>query len=299
MPRMPSRFEKHEAELVFKSQTKPITLVFFGDVHWGAPNHAVSAFNKFCRWGRKQGKDTYYLFMGDATDFASATERATLYQGLHDSTEKQLDAMARGLIDRFAEKTSFVKGQIIGTIEGNHHYVFQRERDWIGRTSTEYLIDRWGDRVTDDKNKYLGVCGFVRLHLRRTGTILILDVLAHHGKATHAQTTGGQFNQVEQMTRIADANIYAMGHSHFRGALPDQRIKLESSSRGGLEVGSREIRYVRSGSFLKGYEPGEESYAVEKVYRPLALGCAKVALHWERSEKGGTDTSSIEMEGIA
>lgn len=296
----PGIFQTHSVTIRIKSLGEPIQLVPFGDVHWKSPLHAHDIFNEFCEWGARQ-TNTYFLGMGDYVDAVSTSERAHLQSAkMHSDTITTLEDVWCDWADEFVEKTAFMRGRLIGLLEGNHYGDLTG-----GITTTQHMVTEYAHvrnksgrkvRVDGMKPKYLGTQAFIRLKLiYNKNSQFTLDVFAHHGKG-RGQTLGGQFNNVEHMARVADANIYIMGHSHSKGALPDQKIKLESW-KSGLHVGTREVLLVRSGSFLKGFKEGKRSYVVDAAYRPLSLGWVTIRLIPTRTRmSSGSRKYHIRME---
>ena len=134
-------------------------------------------------------------------DLASYTERRVLEShDLHDSTRQSLNDIYKKRTEELAEELSFMKGRIIGLLEGNHFVTLES-----GITSTQYLCHLLGC-------KYLGYSAFIRLSFKdkgKTSRRCSVDLWVHHGKAG-AKLVGGSLNNVEQMCQIAEADIYCV-----------------------------------------------------------------------------------------
>lgn len=297
----PGVFETHAVDIKLNTLKEPIFIVPFGDVHWDSPNHAKNEFDRFCEWGAEQ-KNTYFLGMGDFIDFPSASERRTILAGhFHDTSVENFELMWERLSMEFVKKTAFMKGRLLGLMEGNHYGLLMN-----GSTTTQMMIPQYNYKTVKGKKtavggitaKYLGTECFVRLRFSYGGQKTRVDIWAHHGRGV-GRTRAGSLRPVEQMASHADANIYIMGHNHDLGTWPDRRLTL-TSFKSKLRVQDRPIRYVRSGSFLLSRVPGRPNYAVDKEYPPLALGIAMVGIHFKRS---GSDKTSrhfeFELKGTA
>jgi len=122
--------------------------------------------------------------MGDYDDLSSTSERPVFASAmLHNTTRTSLEKMYRQYTERLAKELSFMKGKLLGLLEGNHYSVFED-----GTTTTQYLCQLL-------ECKYLGVSAFIRLRFcykpSDTST-MSLDIWAHHGSgASGGRTVGG------------------------------------------------------------------------------------------------------------
>lgn len=270
---------------------KTYTLVPFGDVHYGAPLHCSSEWERFCN-AQKGRKDVAFLGMGDMTDVVSTSERAVLKMGkggLHESTMESIEDMYRKTTDDLLETISFMRGRCLGLIEGNHFGQFGD-----GTTTTQRMCQAL-------RTKYLGCICIVRLCFVFSGTSkLTVDILAHHGKGG-GQLAGTPFNQVGKMADIAEADIYLMGHDHNRGCVTGQRMYPYFDSRKKqLVMKERKIIYGRTGSFLRGYVPNKVSYIADMALKPANLGWIEIEItpHRLKDGKGGQETV-VDIRGLA
>ncbi len=267
---------------------QPIRLVFFGDVHRDAPNHADGKWQEFLEYARGL-KDAWFFGMGDYLDSTSTSERECLGQisaRMHETFRNDVQALQLAKVEMMAKELKFMRGKIVGMLNGNHYFEFQS-----GINSDQKLCELLGA-------KYLGVCSFVRLYLSAFNRERAVDLFAHHG-AGAARLVGGSMNRVAQMAEGAEADIYAMGHDHKRGAVPAiPRLFLNHSSRGGLKVESRETYVVRSGSFLKSYAPGTVSYAVDGASSPCSLGHVELLINLRDKKVSGKREQVLEIRSL-
>lgn len=274
-------FTTHAAKIPV-SFSKPVRLVFFGDVHRDSPDHADGKWQEFIRYARGL-KDTWFVGMGDYLDSTSTSEREMLGNispRMHDTFRKDIQALQLAKIEKLASELEFMKGRLVGLLNGNHYFEFQS-----GINGDQKLAELLN-------TKYLGVCAFVRLTFHNGGRKFTRDLFAHHG-AGAARLIGGSMNRVQQMAEGAEADIYAMGHDHKRGALPAQpRIFLAKQDRfGGLRVEYREPILIRSGSFLASFKDGCSSYNVDACRPPSSLG--HVELLVTVRERGAIEMRSL------
>lgn len=275
-----SIFTIHRFDIPVKCLDVPIYLIPFGDIHRYAPLCDARKWLEFVDWAKKQ-KNAYFLGMGDYDDLASTTERkALLIATLHESTQISLDELYTMRVNNLLKEIMFMKGRIIGLVEGNHHSVLQS-----GMTSTQMMCDKL-------KCKYLGVSTFIRLRFpfagksRKTYT---LDIFAHHGRGA-SRLTGGSLNTVEQMAAIADADIYLMGHDHRKSAAIKTRLVL-----GDTKLHQKKVLLARTGSFLRGYVEDQPSYVARNAMIPTDLGVICIELTPKRDQKKDDDDYYVDI----
>lgn len=264
-------------------------LVIFGDVHRDAPLHAKSEWQDFLAYS-KGLKNAHFLGMGDYIDSASTSERECLANAhLHESTKGDLSNLARAKVGLLEKELSFMKGKLIGLVNGNHFFQFED-----GTNTDNKLCDRLGC-------KYLGVSAFIRITFEYGISQRIpFDIWVHHG-AGGARLPGGSINRVDQMREFADADCFIMGHDHKRGVVPaSPRFSLGHDAKLGLKLNSRQAYLVRSGSFLHSYSDGEASYNVDSARGPCSVG--HVELEMTLRCRGGREESKrleLAVRGIA
>lgn len=266
-------------EIQYDKPNEPIYLIPFGDVHKSSPMHSKEKWQDFLAWAKTK-KRCYFLGMGDYQDLGSSSERTILGNpNLHESTYKTLEQLYLAQVKAFAKDIDFMKGRLIGLIEGNHYGVFSN-----GINTDQKLCELMGC-------KYLGVNSLIRLVLKpksKHNIAMSVDIFAHHGRGG-SRTSGASMNPVERMMDIADAQIYLMGDNHQKGIVPKSRIKL--SGQHNLISKQYKVLLIRTGSFLESYEDGQQSYVVDMNLPPTDLGVVKIELtpRCKRIEGGKRD----------
>ena len=272
-----------------------IYIIPFGDVHRDTPSCDVDRWQWFLLNCKKYPQNkTYYLGMGDFNDFASSREQKILADPkLHDETKIKLDSIIQSDNRKIAEEISFMKGRLIGVLDGNHNWIFKD-----GKTATEDLAERMGC-------EYLGWLSHITIGLRlfnKTGKTrsntpspdIYLYIVAGHGKAG-GKLMGTSINQVDDLTRIFPvADYYIFGHDHQRYAVP-KSVLVPGQKNSGLKQKRQFL--VRSGSFKKGYCDGVSGYEVGRLLRPSDLGAVvlKFSVHRDVriTDRLVLDTSAI------
>jgi hypothetical protein len=250
---------------------QPVYLIPFGDVHRFASLCDDEKWKEFLSWAKSK-PNALFLGMGDYTDLASYNERKILGSvDLHDFTLQTLDKLYEERCVEFIKEILFMKHHLIGLIEGNHHGVFSNSNF----TTTQYMCQKLGC-------KYLGVSAFIRLSFVYGSKKFCVDVWAHHGRGA-SRTSGGSINTVEQMSNMAEADIFLMGHDHKKSLSFKNRLALSWGR--GLTLTHRKILLGRTGSFLRGYVPETQSYIAHAAMSPTDLGVLKIELTPKRKTK--------------
>ena len=266
---------------------KTLTLVPFGDVHRDSPGFADEAWAKSLRRWKELARrgNVLFLGMGDYLDSYSTSERMVIYGGqLHESSQKDLENLAKRKIAALAKELAFMRGKLVGLMGGNHFPVFGD-----GTTGDQKLAEALG-------TKYLGACCAVRLTMDCCGRRTNVDVFAHHGKGGGV-TAGGRLNAVEKLERVCDADIFLMGDNHARGCIPTgERLRLVSGPTG-LIVRAKPTWIGRTGSFLRAYVENQASYVVDAALPPANLGHIEfhISLHRNRGGSDGDDVVDVHI----
>lgn len=259
-------FTVHNFKIPF-GYGKPFRIIFFGDVHRDSPDHAAGKWKEFLAYAKKQ-KDAWFFGMGDYLDSTSTSERdclGSISKHMHETFRNDIQALQLAKIELLAKELEFMRGRIIGMLNGNHYFEFSS-----GINGDQKLCELLCA-------KYLGVCSFTRLTFETCGRRHTRDIFAHHG-AGAARLVGGSLNRVQQMAEGAEADIYAMGHDHKKGALPGQPRLFLTTTKSGSFVEQREPILVRSGSFLESFRNGQVNYNVDACRPPSSLGHVEILI---------------------
>jgi hypothetical protein len=261
-------FTGFKHKIALKSTTEKATIIPFGDVHYGASLHCARSWAEF-QYRCKHTENPYYFGMGDYFDLASTSEREVLAdKKLHLTTHETIGQWVDGMVEQYLETIAFMKGRLIGMIEGNHYYQYAD-----GSTSTQRMAQRL-------KGQYFGVEAHGRIYFNVRSIRKSLRVYAHHGAGSGA-TRGGSLNRLAQMERGFAADVYLMGHDHQLGTWTGNRVDLDAYSKQVHDP----ILYVRTGSFLRTRVHGRPSYIVDIAGNPSTLGWASIEVKMQRKEE--------------
>jgi hypothetical protein len=278
-------FKTHLVRVKMKRPDDVFHLIPFGDVHVDSPHHAADRFQEDCdKW--KKIKNALFLGMGDYTDFLSTSERIQIRtgQGVHESTEHKLEKAARKDITNLGKSLAFMRGKVIGCLNGNHFYQFK------DGTTGDHMLANELDTT------FLGVAAFIRVVFEfpgNAGRSSSIDIFAHHGAG------GAQMASIAKMAGWVDADIVLQGHTHGRGVLPlDPIIRLSRNQCGAMHVVEKQRWIGRTGSYLMAYVDGDSSYNVDAGRGPCSLGHIQFELT-PRRHSSDRDILSVGVRGTA
>lgn len=249
---------------------QPINVFFHGDDHYNSPGFARAKWesdNEDMRAACKRGP-TYFVKDGDTFEALSTSERYIFGNaGFHESNKERWEKEYAREIKQYVKEADFMVGRTLAVFGGNHYFQF-----WDGTTSDMALASAL-------KAPYIGCSGYIILSLNIDGHHKhIVKIFVHHGLSS-GRTAGSAFGALEKAAAyFHDADIIVMGHDHKAGAMQLPALACEMGKGGHWRIKECQRIIGRSGSYLKAYEPGRSSYAVDAMMRPSTLGCLQVIL---------------------
>lgn len=232
----------------------------------------VDKWKEFLEWGKAKPR-CLFLGMGDYVDLASTSERDLLHnKHLHESTLKTLDNIYKKHADKFVKEIDFMRGKLIGLIEGNHYADLGN-----GTTTTQRMCDSMN-------TKYLGCMSVIRLTFKYHGSKTSVDIVAHHGRGA-GRMLGSSLNGVQKMAESVHGNIYLQGDDHRKLAGMTTKMEITSGNNGDIMLKHKKQIFLRTGSFLDSHKDGHASYVVDANLNPTDLGVVKIELTPRRHRK--------------
>lgn len=244
-------------------------------------------FRRMLEWGI--ANDAYYLGMGDYVDFASPSNRAAIKGlvasgGLYDSAIDSIEAAAEEHLDWVKELLEPTRGRWLGLLEGHHFMEFSD-----GTTSDMRLANFLGCR-------FLGTSAYVNVEFETEAQHKknpSIRIWCHHGRSA-GKPLAAPLNQLEQVVKGFDADVYVLGHHHKSVAGKMSRIYPVFTKSGKNRLEHREMIIACTGSFLKGWAENQSragrptsTYAEKGMMNPLALGHIVI---WARPRLSGNET---------
>lgn len=277
------RFEVHKFVIPFDKFGETYELYPIGDIHRFHPSCAEGKWLRFLN-DIKHNKRAYMIGIGDYDDIGSDSERQALREAnIHDATRESLDDMCLRRTNKLISELSFMKGRILGLLEGNHYGQFQS-----GMTTTQWMCQELGC-------KYLNLMAFVRVCFRHTNSnkTCVFDIVAHHGWGS-GRTKSAMVKKATDLLNMADADVSIVGHFHKKNIGDDIKLRL-SEGKKSMGVVQRKVIHINAGTFLKSYEPGEKSYPVRWALPPASLGVVKLTMTPVREKVGKRDFTWIDL----
>lgn len=260
------------------SYNKPLNIFFHGDEHFNSPNFASKKWHQDLEDMKATCKkeSTFFVKTGDVFEAMSTSERrAYISSGFHDSNMTRWEQEYMREIDEYLKYTDFMIGKTLAVFGGNHFFKF-----YDGTTSDQVLAKML-------KAPYIGCSGYVILVLRMDKHHShVVKIFVHHGLGS-GRSAGSTFNALDKAASyFTDADILIMGHDHQAGAMHLPSVTCEHGQGGHWKIKEHQRIIGRAGSYLKAYEPGQRSYAVDAMYRPSTLGALQVVVTPRRMNTG-------------
>lgn len=289
--------ELNQVEVVHSTKLpwKEVPIIPIGDLQI-QPNRELfdeKRFRKVIEWGVEH--DAYYVGMGDFVDFASPSNRGKLRSAiadghLYDSAVDAMDAAAEEHLRWVMELLEPTRGRWLGLLEGHHMWEFQS-----GMTTDMKLAEYLGC-------PFLGTAAYINVRFdppkEWKKSYHNLVIWAHHGRAG-GRLLSTPLNQLENVIKGFDADVYLVGHHHKAVAGRMSRIYPKFNPSGKHELVHKDVYIACTGSFLKGWMENQRrggrpsaTYAEKGMMNPLALGHIVI---WARPRWGDNNDASIEI----
>jgi len=238
---------------------KTIFLEPLGDIHVGNPGFVEEKLLKRIKV-IKEEKNRYWIGMGDYIEAIYPTAGGVTDKRF---THKHIDRRfltPEDQINHIAKLFEPIKNKCLGLLTGNHEWKLE---DRYGIEVTRMIAEKLGVDA-------LGPMAFITLHLNGMKNPVVIFAL--HGHYT-GRKTGGALNNITDLASWFDADVYLMGHVHKRLVHKEDLITV----RGGEIIQSSRI-FCLTGSFLRSYSLGVETYAERKALPPGRIGTITVRI---------------------
>jgi hypothetical protein len=250
-----------------------VRLGFVGDIQYnGRGGHTdMERLRRHVAWLVEN--DAYVVIMGDVVDTFSPSNRQRLRAAnLYDAAEIALEMLLEQLEQEVFEALAPLEGRVLAVLEG-HHYLEHAD----GTTTDIRLAKRLGA-------PFVGRSAFIGLRFVQDGKVVDeVTVYAIHPDGAAATISGIVASVLRRQGGFA-ADLFAVAHYHQRGAWAVSSL-TPSLSPQRPTVRDREVWFVLTGSFMRGYDAaarlGERivpSYVERKWLLPNALGAPVVHL---------------------
>jgi predicted phosphodiesterase len=278
-------FDFKVVEVPFSKYGEQISLYPISDIHYNSPNFARQVWEDFKERVKRDKNQKIFILLGDQMDMLSTSERRHILSGgFHDTTVERWEQDYKHDIKAFLNDALFLKDKTLAVFGGNHFYKF-----YDGSTSDHAIAHGLNA-------PYIGCSGYVILVLRYDKHHThVVKIFCHHG-ASDAK--------MKQARANFRCDLLLMGHNHQMLADPKPDIDIVEGKGGCWKIIHHETRMVRTGSFLKSFEPGMKSYPADALMTPAMLGCPKIEITpmrkcWGTAYKGTqSDERWVEIRAV-
>lgn len=213
--------------------------------------------------------NAYYIGMGDYVDVASPSNRDAIKRAnFYDNVQDAMEEMAEQTDEELREILKPTVGRWLGLLEGHHYFQYE------DGTTTDTRLAQFL------KCPHLGTTSMVEVKFPVKGHKAqpSFVVWAHHGLGG-GSTLGRPLNQLENVLKTFDADVYLVGHHHKKVIGKYARLHAEFGRNGEHRLVHKNVVLAGTGSYLKGYMQGSRrgnvprgSYVEQGMMNPVALG---------------------------
>ena len=228
-------------------------LIPIGDMHVGNINCDLDLAQSVCDYVEAK-PNALWIGMGDYADAISPGEKRYNINSI-DPVYNTADKQYKKIQQMFEP----IKDKCVGLLDGNHD-----------TTHAHYHHHNYVDTMAYNLGTdYLTIDAHITLVFARGRAKSAVRMYAHHGWSS-SRKAGGRVNNFNDMSDLFPMlDMYLMGHTHDRGPI-QPRTQLEVNDAGQLV--HKDMEFVFTGSYLKGYVDGTSSYIEAKAYKPTTLG---------------------------
>ncbi len=183
---------------------KPIRVLPLADLHLGDA-HCDRGLILATLEAVMQDDNLYVILDGDLMNSAIVGSKSDVY-GETMSPAAQLEECTR-LFQPLADA-----GKILAILPGNHE---ERISKSVGVDMTRILARQLGiEHLYSPTSAVIFLKFGVRHRRRAEGRPMVYSIYVTHGYGGGGRRAGGKVNALEDLSRIVDADIYVMGHTH-------------------------------------------------------------------------------------
>ena len=230
---------------------KELEILFFGDLHLGSKDCDIDAINKQIEWIKKN-PSVAVIMMGDTINCGLKHSPGAGPFDDNMTPSEQIDYAIKLLTP--------IKNKIYGIHNGNHGNRIYNETT----ISPEQVISKALGVP------YLGDTCFHYVRFKNQSYI----IFSAHGSSS-GTSISGSINSCMKYAQYANADVYAMGHTHQLGAQSQVHYMVDKQNK---MLVKKKRDFILTGGYLK----WKGSYAESKNYAPLRIGSAKLTLSSER-----------------
>jgi len=233
-----------------------------GDIHIGNLGCDLKEFQKSIDW-IKNNHLHYTIGMGDYIDNVMAFAQGGVDKRWNPETVVRSTLTTEEQTDKFIEMWQPIAHKTGGLLAGNHEWKTINQRRFIKDFCNVLEIP------------YLGRLCFINYQISYGGKILrdFLICAMHGGYA--GMMAGGAVNRMKMISGDFDADIFLMGHNHDTWTRTGVKMAYDKKSNSPIE---KKVLYANTGTFLRGYEKGVDSYVEINPREAKRVGTITITL---------------------
>lgn len=261
----------------YGSRTDHFSLIPIGDIHLGNAGCDIDKLKETVAF-IKSSPNTLACLMGDILECIVPNDPRFDPKSV-DSRYRitDLDNLVCRQLSDALDILRPIKDKILFILHGNHEQTIR----------LRHYHDVTLDMARDLKIPYLGYEGFFKLVFERKpdgrkyrGSHTMYTIYASHGCGV-SRSTGAKINRLEHVMGFIDCDIILLAHEHKKIISNIVRIGVKTVEDAMVE---RKQVGVMTGSFLKTYLLGTNSYGANKLYAPNDLGVIKIIMRPHRHD---------------
>lgn len=279
-------------EFLFKSDSKKDTFLIrpFFDLHVGTKSCDLDQLRKDIDFVKKR-KNCYWYLGGDMIDAINVSDKRADFKTFDNRSMKGLNNLIYEQVEEVYNLFKPIQDRLMWVQDGNHETA----------VANRYYIDATTILAQKFKAPNLNYMAYVRLaFLNNKGGgdrkgASVIKLLSHHGYGS-GRRTPAKLNAVMQMSTIAEADIYVMGHNHGWASTIEESFDLSRSRT--LRLKKKDKLYVLAGTYMKTYTEGFSSYGERAGYSPTRIGSPVIVIKPEHSFRDKINSNNSQSMAI-
>ena len=255
----------HQVKLKLDKKDDIIYVRPLGDIHFGNLGCDMNAIQKSIDYVAKT-KNLYTIGMGDYIDNVMAWAQGGVDKRWNPETVDRKMLTTEEQIETFERLWKPIAHKTWGLLAGNHEWKTINQKRFIRDFCKPFNLN------------YLGRLAFLNVQISYNSKILkdFLFCVMHGGYA--GMMAGGAVNRMKMISGDFDADVFLMGHSHDLWTRSGTRMGYNKKTNSPVE---KKILYANTGTFLRGYVKGIDSYIEINPREAKRVGTVTITLNAE------------------
>lgn len=253
----------HQVKIDLNKKDDDIHIRPLGDIHIGNLGCDIEKFKKNIEVIQK--RDSYFTIgMGDYIDNIMAWAQGGVDKRWNPETVSRETLTTEEQTEKFIELWTPIKEKTFGLLAGNHEWKTINQKRFIN------------DFCKPLNLPYLGRFCYLNVQISHNKNILRDFVIcAMHGGYS-GMMAGGAVNRMKMISGDFIADMFLMGHSHDCWSRTGVQTIYDKKTNTMIE---KKILYANTGTFLRGYMKGVDSYVEINPREAKRVGTITITLN--------------------